>query len=117
MNADLKAKWIAALRSGDYRQVQGYLHNEGGFCCLGVLCDLAAVPFTEGPSDDTDGLVRFYDFGARHRNEEMICGDMREGLKTGFSDLALELAEMNDHGRSFAEIADWIEANIPAEAE
>ena len=42
MNPEVKAKWVEALRSGEYRQTKGYLHrNGGGFCCLGVLCDVA----------------------------------------------------------------------------
>lgn len=41
MKADVKVKWIAALRSGDYEQGKGALHKDGKFCCLGVLCDLA----------------------------------------------------------------------------
>lgn len=34
--------WIKALRSGDYKQTRGTLKDNKGFCCLGVLCDLAA---------------------------------------------------------------------------
>lgn len=41
MNADIKAQWVNALRSGDYEQGRGWLNNNGKFCCLGVLCDLA----------------------------------------------------------------------------
>ena len=40
MNKDIKTLWVAALRSGDYEQAQGVLKRDGGFCCLGVLCDL-----------------------------------------------------------------------------
>lgn len=40
--AENRAKWTAALRSGDYLQGQGKLRNESGsYCCLGVACDLA----------------------------------------------------------------------------
>jgi hypothetical protein len=50
MKKTIKAKWVAALRSGDYRQIKGNLHQQAGetlnlragYCCLGVLCDLAA---------------------------------------------------------------------------
>lgn len=42
MNQQIKQRWIAALRSGEYQQVTGKLHNDRGFCCLGVLCDLYA---------------------------------------------------------------------------
>lgn len=42
MNPDVKVKWIAALRSGDYAQTHGTLRDKDGYCCLGVLCDIAA---------------------------------------------------------------------------
>jgi hypothetical protein len=42
MKADIKTKWVAALRSGEYEQTEGVLRNGNGFCCLGVLCDLYA---------------------------------------------------------------------------
>lgn len=35
-------RWVEALESGKYRQGRGYLNREGRFCCLGVLCELAA---------------------------------------------------------------------------
>lgn len=41
MKKEVRAKWVAALRSGEYKQAIGYLKTESGFCCLGVLCDLA----------------------------------------------------------------------------
>jgi hypothetical protein len=42
MNPQIKARWVAALRSGDYTQVEGRLNkNDEGFCCLGVLCEIA----------------------------------------------------------------------------
>lgn len=42
MKPKIKAKWVAALRSGEYRQWRGDLRGYGGFCCLGVLCDVHA---------------------------------------------------------------------------
>ena len=41
MNEEIKALWLTALRSGDYKQGKGALNKNGKFCCLGVLCDLA----------------------------------------------------------------------------
>jgi hypothetical protein len=45
MNPEVKAKWVEALRSGDYRKGQFGLRQQRGngtqgYCCLGVLCDL-----------------------------------------------------------------------------
>jgi hypothetical protein len=43
MKADIKAKWLKALRSGKYKQGKERLQTTAGrFCCLGVLCDLHA---------------------------------------------------------------------------
>lgn len=49
MNPEVKARWVAALRSGEYRQGLARALNDGngGFCCLGVLCDLYAKEFGE----------------------------------------------------------------------
>lgn len=40
MNKKIKEKWVKALRSGKYKKTTSCLHNEKGFCCLGVLTDL-----------------------------------------------------------------------------
>jgi hypothetical protein len=40
VNQDIKARWVAALRSGKYLQGQNFLRANDKYCCLGVLCDL-----------------------------------------------------------------------------
>ena len=40
MNPKVKESWVSALRSGQYKQTRFKLKSQGGFCCLGVLCDL-----------------------------------------------------------------------------
>jgi len=42
MNAKVKKRWVAALRSGTYKQGTGQLKDvtNDTFCCLGVLCEL-----------------------------------------------------------------------------
>lgn len=43
MDPEVKARWVAALRSGEYKQGCGQLRGcDDDFCCLGVLCDLYA---------------------------------------------------------------------------
>jgi hypothetical protein len=46
LDPEVKAKWVAALRSGDYRQGRGALATrlpDGvEYCCLGVLMEIAA---------------------------------------------------------------------------
>jgi hypothetical protein len=46
MNPEIKAKWLAALRSGKYKWHHGrlaFVTHDGEYrcCALGVLCDLA----------------------------------------------------------------------------
>lgn len=41
MNPTIKRLWLEALESGEYKQTTSVLNNgEGGYCCLGVLCDV-----------------------------------------------------------------------------
>lgn len=48
---DGQVKWIDALKSGDYDQVEGALQKDDGYCCLGVLCTLVDP---DGWVEDTD---------------------------------------------------------------
>jgi len=49
LGARLKAKWVKALRSGEYEQGIGLLHDadRNKFCCLGVLLDIIHDPDTK----------------------------------------------------------------------
>lgn len=40
MRKAVKKLWVKALRSGKYKRTTGALKKNGGFCCLGVLCDV-----------------------------------------------------------------------------
>lgn len=70
MNPEIKAEWVAALRSGEYRQTKRQLRYGDNFCCLGVLCDLRAKKGkgkwlnTSGPHYGGNGGLPFaYDPG------------------------------------------------------
>lgn len=43
MNIENVKKWVAALRSGKYKQCRNLLYDGVGYCCLGVVCDLAGI--------------------------------------------------------------------------
>lgn len=99
----LKRKWLTALRSGKYKQGEGYLrqknyHNKIEYCCLGVLCDVAKVyPRWDSAFIYSRKLPSFM----RDQNE-----------------LTGKLSSMNDskkdgkHKFSFKRIANWIEKNL-----
>ena len=94
MNVTWKEKWIAALRSGEFRQTKDNLHSHDGFCCLGVLRHIA---------DPADERTEEY--------EQLLSDEQLQGF--GFSHRIQEhLAQMNDDGESFDVIADYIEANL-----
>ena len=97
MDAELKAKWVNALRSGDYRQAKGALKYAGGFCCLGVLCDLQGANF--------DNIKQQFGTLSLCHSPSDFLGTVPDGIRT-------KVAEMNDYGASFLEIADYIETNL-----
>ena len=105
IDADIKDKWLEALRSGAYNQTTSRLkrRDEQGamyYCCLGVLCDIVDP---EGWDDDLH----------HHGWCRMPSNKIRE--ISGLSEYVFEveeLSEMNDKGSSFLDIADVIEQDL-----
>lgn len=112
--ADIKQKWVDALRSGEYKQGQGYLKTEdGGYCCLGVLqmCTQGYVEMHE--EDNTPRALPTRSYWSKIRTD-LDYYSAGEGLEA-------ELTHMNDGGgtwtgdpQSFEQIADFIEKNVEA---
>lgn len=113
MNPEVKAEWVKALRSGEYKQTKNLLHRvDGGYCCLGVLCELAvkAGIIDAAARDPEDPQVWYYDL------EECIIplsverwaglDGPAESIVTG------SLMTFNDKGKDFAFIANVIEARL-----
>lgn len=100
MDAKLKEDWIAALRSGRYRQGQGWLEHSGKNCCLGVLLKIKGVDMSA--------------WSPSQRMVSVLPKAHRSGLDKG---AMLALAKRNDgvcgeRKHTFPEIADYIEANL-----
>jgi hypothetical protein len=123
MDAHLKAKWVAALRSDEYSQVDGILHNEvsGGYCCLGVLCKVMGAEFGSVVEQREDGEWTSHDY-VPHIGEVVLGADeeLRPALckEIGIPDQYV-LIQMNDGDakegipkHSFSEIADFIEKQL-----
>jgi hypothetical protein len=101
MNQDLKTRWLAALRSGEYRQGRGRLRDGDGdvyaYCCLGVLADLIDSEGWDGCDNSWKGRMSY----------------LPESLAAGLIQPETEaLAVLNDSGASFAAIADVIEKDL-----
>lgn len=125
MDADIKQRWVDALRSGDYTQASGalrrpYPDGETAYCCLGVLCaiqpDRYEVPVPSG---------RYPNFARKSDHTPLDSHALlaRDGSWTGsrirmpYKDEPtaherMKLAGMNDKGESFDTIADYIEENL-----
>lgn len=117
MNPEIKAKWVAALRSGEYKQGRSNLRSEDeSFCCLGVLCDLYSREFGErwaDPSKDADWFSFMNQDNTLPRSLKGWAGLTNAGGDpVTINGVHAELWEHNDDGRTFAEIADAIEAQL-----
>lgn len=127
MNPEVRQKWVEALRSGDYEQTVGYLHigkpdsnhEPAGYCCLGVLCELAVksgVKIDVYEKSTAEGSIFSY---SGHSQDLPVEVKTWAGLddampyvqveSDGYLD-NLSLADENDTGRTFGEIADLIES-------
>ena len=96
-------KWVEALRSGKYEQVTGALRSGDGFCCLGVACELAIESGVDiRRTDDYHAYTRV----VPNRLLPPVVG---EWLRLKGSEADWRLANKNDGGSTFAEIADLIE--------
>jgi hypothetical protein len=127
MDAEIKTKWVEALRSGEYDQARGVLHDRdnGGFCCLGVLCKVIGAAFGPGSEEREDReygpYTEEYDYVpvlngrviSNHEDDELSPPFCKE---IGIPDQGI-LIHMNDGSddespKSFAEIADYIEREL-----
>ena len=121
MNDNAK-KWVAVLRSGEFKQGKNYLNRGDEFCCLGVACELYQREMNDlHIIDDEDQDCTYYD-----GNSESLPNPVREwlGLKSTNGQFNVEemnrtlfitglegytLAALNDEGCPFEKIADVIE--------
>lgn len=114
-----RAKWVAALRSGEFPQGRRRLKSvSGGLCCLGVACEVAAregvgnwVDLTFWADSDHNASVPptpvLEWLGLPKDN-----GPLSTDIQYKHGDWADCLTELNDDaGYTFDQIADLIEAD------
>jgi hypothetical protein len=114
MNPQIKQKWVDALRSGDYKQTQHRLHNEYGFCCLGVLCDLYGKENNvEWEINEDSGKYMFQDKVGVLPFSVIKWSGIADSGPPGNDQMYIgTLAALNDGGSTFNEIADLIEEHL-----
>jgi hypothetical protein len=113
MNPQIKQKWVSALRSGEYQQTKGRLRKEDKFCCLGVLCDLYGKENNVEwePSTHYKNAYVFQDMATILPLSVMKWVGVGEGNPL-VNDGDSSLAELNDNGTTFNEIANLIEEQL-----
>lgn len=134
-----KKRWLKALRTppdeGGYVQTDGALYSshlfvdgvhmrEDAFCCLGVACNLLVLKgaltwedeFLEQAGYKEGKLYHLEEYGVVDPLEKLDNHGMppQEVLDMiGMSPKAAShVADLNDDGKSFADIADWIEDHL-----
>ena len=126
---EFKEKWLAALRSHEFRQIKARLGDGlNGRCCLGVAADVAGVrnylpdDYIEDGERAARRVHRMYkDFDYIAKDNPTGRLPLSDQVKDDFptDDMlvrmggldnrdAIGLAQMNDEGSSFLEIADYI---------
>lgn len=110
MNQEIKAKWVAALRSGEYAQSTGSLRGPEGFCCLGVLCEISKQETGFGIPENLKENCYDENIGVTVRKWAGLSKDYGDTVCiNGVMDM---LTEHNDNGKTFDQIADAIEAQL-----
>lgn len=120
MNKPRVEKLIEALRSESYPQGRNRLKTiDDRFCCLGVCADLARETLGGEWTQDNFGNPLFSLDDRSYRVDLMGWNHKNGNIERPIADyfgLADEdehqMMRMNDNGKSFNEIADWLEAKL-----
>lgn len=130
MNPEIKAKWTAALRSGEFKQGSNMLHSidsdnpeQFKHCCLGVLCELH-----QRETGDGEWVFGRYVTGHNESSGVVLTPTVAKwaGLMTSYTKLMQgvnpDLTDGNevhwasawndDHGATFDQIADMIDRSL-----
>lgn len=109
MNKEIKQKWVEALRSGEYEQGTESLRRDGKYCCLGVLCDIHAYSLKKEWETDND-FYYSYDGASMYLPRAVFNWAGLTGRHPSVNGELL--ANLNDGGTPFTEIADLIEKHL-----
>ena len=120
MKKTIKKKWLAALRSGKYKQTEGMLKNKEGFCCLGVLCDLYVKSHKatkwDGKNQERNGKKAYAVFGENGIVPKQVmdwAGLSSANPSVKFKEAHTSLAGLNDnYNLNFKGIAKVIDVQL-----
>lgn len=126
----LQRKWIEELKTTDKQQIEGYLcTDDGRYCCLGILCEVLNLDkrVTHERVDCDSFVVEFYSPNSKVMSDKYqlpqhvhsivnLSDELGRVIKHNVEHVTTEdgyncLADMNDSGISFKEIAEIIEVD------
>lgn len=109
MKKPIKDLWVKALLSGEFRQGKYRLEKDGKYCVLGVLSVLAL----------SEGICTYGNRGTGSYDKRLhsLSFNVQDwsGIRTSKAEITLDdgtkttLADLNDSGKSFKELAKIIE--------
>jgi hypothetical protein len=126
LKPDIKRRWRAKLESGEYPQSSGRLKSLKGFCCLGVLEDLAVEDGVASWDNNDSVVVKSTGLMQRNAFPKELLPWAFEGVSMAgipdqvnfvyftnedFSETSCLTVE-NDLGLSFPEISKLIEQHF-----
>jgi hypothetical protein len=124
VNKEIAFKWASALRASPELQTQDVLAEDGGYCALGILCNIYCEEVEDIAHRCENGLIDgFWD--RRRDDPSLTAAVVTAGMPldvavwAGMEDESCVLiSDMNDGGRvfsgtprTFPQIADFIEDN------
>lgn len=116
MKEEIALKLIKALRSNRYKQTTRALKTDIGYCCLGVLCQISKLGKFDSNHPPENAAGYPYVIKGQPSEISVLTKPVMEwaGMKSNIGVLSSEtetLANYNDNGKSFLEIADIIKQN------
>lgn len=116
IDRELVTKWIEALESGTYSQTKERLHDQRGYCCLGVLCNVVdPSAWTQRASGEfqigdrwmilPDAIAERIGLDPNGEKPDYTAWDSLAQPENDDEDASSGLAYANDNGSSFTEIA------------
>jgi len=118
MNKRVKALWIQALRSKEFKQGTFKLADRGRFCALGVLCEIALLHGVCTYDDEAyDGKQRRLSYNILRwaniaQKGEKFFDKREQEVVVRVKGRLTTIAQLNDAGVSFNEIALVIEREL-----
>jgi hypothetical protein len=113
---------VNALRSGEYQQGKGVLHNptDDTYCCLGVLCEVTGREFRAFDPNEHDYQSNDMEVNdAIYQEFRELFGSYdipRTAYQYEPDNIMDRLMHWNDNmngfHKDFNQIADWVEANL-----